>query len=96
MTIFFLPEARDELLDAISYYENAHPGLGRRFKEEVDRSVLWIAEHYLLFRLRPNGYRKINLRIFPYGIPFIIKGDTLWVLALAHSARKPEYWIDRK
>jgi len=40
--------------------------------------------------------RLINLRAFPYYIPFIIRGSTLWVLAVAHSARKPEYWINRK
>jgi hypothetical protein len=34
--------------------------------------------------------------MFPCYIPFIIRGSTLWVLSVAHGARKPEYWINRK
>jgi len=96
MNIIFVPEAKDEFLDAISYYEEAREGLGERFKDEADRCILWMAEHSGLYRVRLVGYRRINLRAFPYYIPFIIRGSTLWVLAVAHSARKPEYWINRK
>jgi hypothetical protein len=45
VTIRFVDEARNEFLDAISAYEKARAGLGRRFKDEVDRGVLWIADH---------------------------------------------------
>ena len=43
MIIRFVEEARNEFLDTISYYDEAHDGLGRRFKNEVERCVLWIA-----------------------------------------------------
>jgi plasmid stabilization system protein ParE len=92
----FLPEAKEEFLDAVSYYDEIGERLGLRFKEEVDRCILWIADHSNLYRLRPGGYRRINLRAFPYYIPFILRGSTLWVLSIAHCARKPEYWIKRK
>ena len=36
MNVIFVPEARDEFLDAIAYYEEARCGLGERFKEEAD------------------------------------------------------------
>jgi plasmid stabilization system protein ParE len=96
VNVIFVPAARDELLDAIAYYEDAREGLGHRFKEEVDRCIRWISDHHDLYRLRPTGYRRINLRVFPYHIPFITRGSALWILAVAHSARKPEYWIARK
>ena len=95
MSITFLPQAKEEFLDAIAYYEEARHGLGERFKEEVDRCVLWISEHPELCRLRSGGYRRINLRVFPFHIPFITRDSTLWILAVAHSSRKPEYWIRR-
>ncbi|MDL5050387.1 type II toxin-antitoxin system RelE/ParE family toxin [Oscillatoria amoena NRMC-F 0135] len=95
MNINFVPQARDEFLDAISYYEDAHAGLGYRFKDEVNRCVLWLSEHHELYRMRSGGYRRINLRIFPYYIPFVLRNDTLWVLAIAHCSRKPNYWITR-
>ena len=69
MKITFLHEAELEFFDAISYYESEQPGLGRRFKDELDRTVLWVAERPEVCRLRSGGYRRINLRVFPYYIP---------------------------
>ena len=96
MIIRFVDEAHREFLDAISGYEDARAGLGQRFKDEVDRCVLWIADHPELYRLRPSGYHRINLRFFPYYIPYIVRGEILWVLAVAHASRKPLYWISRR
>lgn len=96
MNIRFVEEAQREFLDVISYYEEARAGLGRRFKDEVERSVLWIADHPELYRLRPGGYQRINLRVFPFHIPFIVREETLWVLAVAHASRKPLYWISHR
>ncbi len=96
MTIRFVEEAKAEFLDAISDYEKVHAGLGTRFKGELDRCVLWVANHPELHRIRPGGYRRINLRVFPYYLSYIARGQTLWILAVAHHARKPHYWISRR
>jgi plasmid stabilization system protein ParE len=81
----FVEEAQREFLDAISAYEEARAGLGQRFKDEVDRCILWIADHPELYRLRSGSYRRINLRVFPYYIPYVVRDSILWVLAIAHS-----------
>jgi plasmid stabilization system protein ParE len=96
VTVRFVEEAQREFLDAISEYEEARAGLGRRFKEEVDRCVLWIAAHPELYRLRPVSYRRINLRVFPYYIPYVVREQTLWILAIAHASRRPLYWVSRR
>ena len=95
MNIVFVEEAGLELLDSISYYSSAHPDLGRRFKEEVERCILCVGENPDLRGIRPSGYRRINLHIFPYYIPYITRNNILWVLVVAHAHRKPEYWIRR-
>ncbi len=96
MRIRFVEEAQSEFLDTISEYEEVRAGLGERFKDEVDRCVLSVGDHPELYRLRPAGYRRINLRVFPYYLPYIVRGETLWVLAVAHGNRKPHYWISRR
>ena len=96
MRIKFVDEASFEFLDAISYYEKQQGGLGGRFKAEVEQTLLWLAKHPGVCRLRPSGYRRLNLRIFPYYIPYIVRPSTLWVLAIAHIHRQPEYWIQRE
>lgn len=95
MRIRFVHEANLEFLDTISYYETERPGLGRRFKAEVEQSLHWLRDHSEACRLRPGGYRKLSLRIFPYQIAYVVKGSTLWILAIAHHRRSPEYWIGR-
>lgn len=96
MNAKFVEEARLEFLDAISHYHNQQPELGPRFKVEVERSIVWMMQHAEACKLRPGGYRRFNLQVFPYYIPYIVRGSTLWVLAIAHVRRSPEYWIDRE
>jgi hypothetical protein len=96
VTSRFVEEAQHEFLEAISDYEQARRGLGKRFKDEVDRCVLRIAERPELYRLRTGSFHRVNLRVFPYYIPFVVRKQTLWVLATAHASRKPLYWISRR
>ena len=63
------PRGGCRVLDALSYYEQQQPKLGRRFKEEIEQTLHWLAENSEVCRLRSNGYRRLNLRIFPYYIP---------------------------
>lgn len=91
-----LQQAFEELIDAIVYYEERQSGLGMRLKEEFDQYVSWILNNPAVPRIRSAGYRRVNLKIFPYYIPYIIREETLWILAVAHSHRKPSYWIKRK
>jgi toxin ParE1/3/4 len=95
MSIKFLPEARDELMEAVAYYEGEASSLGGRLWEEVDRHIAWIARNYDVPRMRPGGYRRVNLKLFPYYISYIVRESVIWILALAHGHRRPEYWIDR-
>lgn len=96
MRMRFVEAARAEFLNAISYYEKQQPKLGRRFKVEVEQTLLWLVGHAEVSRLRAGGYRRLNLPTFPYYIPYIVRGSNLWILAIAHSRRKPEYWIQRE
>ena len=95
MKLRILDEATAELTDAIARYEAIEPGLGIRLKQETQAAVAWIAEHAELPRMRPTGYRRVNLKVFPYYAAYRVEADTIWILAIAHAARRPEYWIGR-
>ncbi|HRY50726.1 MAG TPA: type II toxin-antitoxin system RelE/ParE family toxin [Candidatus Paceibacterota bacterium] len=96
MKIAIVLEAETELRESIEYYELINPGLGIRFKEEVRQAVAWIHEHFLLPRVRSKGYRRVNLKVFPHYIAYLADEDTIWILAVAHSRRRPEFWMERK
>jgi toxin ParE1/3/4 len=91
MTFRVVQEAEDELNEAVAYYEAIDPGLGVRLKEEVRHVTRWICENPELPRIRPKGYRRVNLRVFPYYVAYFVWAGTIWILAVAHGRRRPEY-----
>ena len=96
MRIEILEAAENELHEAIAYYQDIESGLGLRLKEEVRGAIHWISNHAELPRLRPRGYRRVNLKVFAYYVAYDVWDDTIWILAIADGRRRPEYWIERK
>jgi toxin ParE1/3/4 len=70
--------------------------LGVRLKEEVRAVIRWIGENPETPRLRPEGDRRVNLKIFRYYLPYFLWNEVIWILAVAHGSRRPEYWIKGK
>ncbi len=96
MRLEILRQAENELAKAIAYYEELESSLGLRLKEESRAAMRWIQENPTVPHLRPKGYRRINLKAFPYYIAYFVWQERIWVLAVAHARRRPEYWIGRK
>ena len=95
MKLRILDEASAEFADAIARYESIESGLGVWLKQEVRAALEWIEKYAEVPRVRPKGYRRVNLKVFPYYLAYMLHDKTLWVLAIAHNARRPEYWIER-
>ena len=38
----------------------------------------------------------MTIRVVPYYIAYIIRSNGLWILAIAHTHRRSEYWIERE
>ena len=95
MRIAFLPPARAELTDAISYYNIQSEGLGYEFAAEVKRTLERIVQY-------PDAWPKLSKRThrcrtnrFPYGVIYQIRKETLLIVAVMHLAREPETWKSR-
>ena len=95
MTVVVLGEAEREFAESVAYYESKEAGLGRRFRMEVIEAVGWIERNPDLPRLRAKGYRRRNLQAFPHYIAYVIRSETIWIIAIAHGHRRPEFWLDR-
>jgi hypothetical protein len=67
-----------------------------RLKLEVPEHLAIIAAAPDRLRQRPRGYRRINLRIFPYYVAYFLDGEILWIVAIADAHRRPEYWRKRR
>ena len=90
-----LEEAEREFAASVAYYESREPGLGLRFRDEVAAVIEWICEFPEVPRLRKQGYRRVNLRAFPHYVAYIVRGETIWIVAIAHGHQRPEFWMNR-
>jgi hypothetical protein len=86
----FEPEAKAEFFEAIAWYENESPGLGKGFAGEVlgavDRALLQPE----LYRKVRGRARKVRLKRFKaYSLYFAIKDDVFSVVSVFHGARNP-------
>jgi hypothetical protein len=49
----------------------------------------------LAFPVERGDIRRITLTRFPYKLLYSIEPDCLYVIAIAHQHRKPDYWVGR-
>lgn len=95
MTVRFLEAARDELREAVRYYDGQRPGLGAEFAAEVRSTVGRIAKLPDGWQLLSGNTRRCRTKRFPYGIIYQAAVDELLIVAVAHLRREPDYWKDR-
>lgn len=94
MRVIFTQFAKQELVDAICFYELEYSGLGKKFKAEVKMAALRIAENPQAWPVERGEVRKCLLHKFPYKLLYSLEKDHVLVIAIAHQHRKPDYWID--
>lgn len=92
------PKAAVEVDEAKRSYDGLVPGLGARFLDRVDATMQTLAAAPLRFPVwqRNRRFRKAIVRQFPYLVFFTMSGEFVDVLAVAHAARRPGSWRDRR
>ncbi len=93
-------EAVTEMETAAEWYEQRQRGLARRFLDEIERVQVSITERPAFFPrldLPPSHLmiRRAFLYRFPYALVFLDREDEIRVLAVAHTKRRPSYWLNR-
>lgn len=95
MQIRFADIANDELVDACDWYEQQQTGLGLRFKDAVRDAAQRIARTPLLFPVDLEDVRRYVMNRFPYTLRYVLRGDEVWIVAVSHHHRRPDYWVER-
>jgi hypothetical protein len=96
MKVEFIEPALIELDDAIEYYNFQSCGLGNKFFDEVLLNINWIQKFPDAWPKYSEHTYKINLKKFPYSLIFSKKRNSIYIIAVAHHHRKPEYWVNRR
>jgi toxin ParE1/3/4 len=95
--VVFHPEAIQELDNAVAYYAERSFKAATAFEAAIEAGVHSIAQHPNRHAfLRNTGKRVYRLDRFPYHIIYEELPDLIWIDAIAHERRHPDYWKNRK
>ncbi len=96
MIAIYHPEAEAEMIATASFYAARVPGLGAEFLDAIDSAVNEILCDPERYELLDGAIRRKPLRRFPHQIYYQQGGETIWILSIAHPARRPGYWRSRE
>jgi len=91
----FLSIAAKELSESIDYYESLVPGLGERFRTQVEATLDRIREYPSAWAPFGDGLRRCRTAHFPFGLIYAVELDSIVVVAVANLHRDPEHWRRR-
>lgn len=91
----FHPKARAEFERSALFYAEKFPGLGLEFAAEVQIAVAFAYTHPEAGAPVADGFRRVIVRRFPYSVVYRAQGEHLYIIAVAHQRRYPNYWNDR-
>ena len=95
MNVLFHPEAGLEFNAAIDYSEAIEDGLGYDFSLEIASTIARIIDLPKAWLVIEGEFRRALVRRFPYGILYAEDQDNIYVVAVMHLHRAPEYWKHR-
>ena len=90
-------DADEEWQASVDFYGAINPKVAFDFNERIRHAFKEIArnpERYSFVREMPP-VRHYRLKRFPFSIIYLERRDYIWVLAVAHSSRRPGYWKNR-
>jgi plasmid stabilization system protein ParE len=91
----FHPEADEEYRDALAWYRARSPQAADRFEAAVETALGRIAASPMMFPIYDDQHRYTTLGRCPYSIVYRIQPDCIFVVAVAHAARRSGYWQGR-
>jgi plasmid stabilization system protein ParE len=101
MNPILVPEAKAEANEAVRWYEDRREGLGDRFLTALYAAFDDLAADPRRMSLLETDelsgreIRRARVAKFPYIVIFEVAESEIRVVAVAHTSRRPDYWIDR-
>ena len=94
MKLIILDEAKLEINEHVAWYAERDLAAAERLADTFEQTVLRIVEKPLQFSLmemrrNPGNVRRAMLENFPIYVPFQVLDDVIYIVAVAHAARRP-------
>ena len=91
MNIEILPEAEQDLLEGIHFYESQCLGVGNHFLECLLADIQSL-DRFAGVHARKLGYHQMRARRFPFAVYYRIEDDRIRIYAILDCRRDPA-WI---
>ena len=79
--VVLLPEAEEDLWQAVAFYARERPGLGTEFLREFEDLTELLSENPHLGSPTGDGPRKLIMRRFPYTVIYRLEEERALILA---------------
>ena len=96
MEVVYHPLVRRDVEEALSYYRKIATRLADEFHAELRGVIHQAAENPQRFHQVEQGFRRANLKRFPYHVPYEIRPVDLRVMVVRHNKRHPQYGLPRE
>jgi len=89
--------ASEELREAVRWHEERRPRWGAKLFDAVVHTMDLIVAHPQIGENRQSEYPSRQLRVlgFPYYVAYRIREEDIYIVAIAHTSRRPGYWKAR-
>jgi toxin ParE1/3/4 len=92
----FHPEAEGEAGEQEAWYRERSEVAAQGFLLELDAAVRAVAESPERWPVQPRGERRYVFPRYPFALLYRIRGEEVFITAVAHHSRRPGYWRHRK
>jgi len=91
------PDAYDDILLTVDWYNKQQANLGSRFKKMVINQINALAKNPRIYAVRYKEIRCLPIRKFPYLAHYYVNNEnnTIEILAIISTYRNPKIWEDR-
>jgi plasmid stabilization system protein ParE len=96
MDQIFHPIAANEAREIESDYAKISEEIADRFWSELNEAIDEVFDRPEQQHFDPSGYRRRNLKKFPYHILFEIRMDCIRIMVIRHHHRNPSFGMRRR
>jgi plasmid stabilization system protein ParE len=96
MVVNYHPLVRQDVLEAARRYHEISPRLADDSTAELKRTIAQSAGNPLRFHLAQRGFRRANLKRFPYHFLYDVQPAAIRVMIVRHHRRHPDFGLDRE
>jgi hypothetical protein len=87
--------AESELVESAKFYEERRAFLGSNFLDLIEETLAKIQINPSLGKPGKFWTRSWKVKRFPYRVVYLEQPERIWIVAVAHLSRKPNYWSKR-